>query len=398
MISAEGILIALFLAITTFFVYKYRARLTIIKPPVVFPFLYAALYKSRRGINEMDRVARRFPRLLRYAGYLGILVGFLGMAVVTFSVIQSFLNLFLRPEQAAGVAPVLPLKAKGVFFILFFYWIISIFILAVVHEFSHGVIARLYRIPLKATGFGFLGIIFPAIPFAFVEPHETAMARRNLRQQFSMLAAGAFSNIVVGFLFFGLFLLTAPLASNAFLEFNGVGITGFVNETSPLKVAGASVGEVIIGVNDAPIYHYDNFTKFLEKTQPGQKVKIKTNASEYLVVLASNPDKPDRGYLGVLAEPNAEVKENAKKLLGGALAPMVFWLLGLLATLYLLNIGIGLFNLIPILTPIQADGGRMLRLAAERFLGKKTGEQLWKFVSLIILAMVLVLLAAAFLK
>ena len=80
--------------------------------------------------------------------------------------------LFTKPAASSGVGLVLPFKAKGVFYVPFFYWIISIFVIAVVHEFSHGLIARANNIKVKSSGFAFLALLVPIIPAAFVEPDE----------------------------------------------------------------------------------------------------------------------------------------------------------------------------------------------------------------------------------
>jgi len=390
-------LIALFLAITTFFVYKCRARLTIIKPPVVFPFFYAALYKSRRGINEMDRVARKFPRLLRYAGYLGILVGFLGMAVVTFSVIQSFLNLFLRPEQAAGVAPVMPIKAKGVFFVPFFYWIISIFIIALVHEFSHGIIARTHNLKIKSSGFAFLGILIPIIPAAFVEPDEKELKKRPYRQQLSIFAAGPFSNIALAFLIILLSsLLIAPVA-NAIIEFNGVKVTGFVkhDKSYPAELAGIKPGEIVTEINGIKVGSLENFSSILQSRPPGSVVDIKTNSSAYSMTLAENPENKNSSYLGVYVEQSMQVKESIKEDYGRFLPLALVWVAGLLRILVILNLGIGLFNLVPI-GPL--DGGRMLQLVLHRLFDKEKGDRIWKYIGVFFLTLVFVNIAFSFIR
>ena len=50
----------------------------------------------------------------------------------------------------------------------FTYWIIAIAIVAVFHEFAHGIFAKIRGIRLKSTGFGFLGPLLAA----FVEIDE----------------------------------------------------------------------------------------------------------------------------------------------------------------------------------------------------------------------------------
>jgi len=80
--------------------------------------------------------------------------------------------------------------------VLFSYWILSIFLIAVIHEFSHGVVGRAWKLKIKSSGFAFLSILVPVIPAAFVEPDEKQTAKASARAQLGMLSAGPFSNVV----------------------------------------------------------------------------------------------------------------------------------------------------------------------------------------------------------
>ena len=76
---------------------------------------------------------------------------FLGMILITYALIQNVYNLLTKPEALPGAALVLPFEVKGAFYVPFFYWIISIFIIALVHEFSHGILAKKYgNTPIQA--------------------------------------------------------------------------------------------------------------------------------------------------------------------------------------------------------------------------------------------------------
>ena len=80
----------------------------------------------------------------------------------------------------------------------FTYWILAIAIIAIFHEFAHGIVAKRYGIRIKTTGFGFLG------PFlaAFVEPDEKQMQKKSKFQQITVLSAGTFTNLILSLLFF----------------------------------------------------------------------------------------------------------------------------------------------------------------------------------------------------
>jgi membrane-associated protease RseP (regulator of RpoE activity) len=59
----------------------------------------------------------------------------------------------------------------------------------------------------------------------------------------------------------------------------------------------------------------------------------------------------------------------------------------------LLNLGIGLFNLVP-LGPV--DGGRMLRLVLHKFFEKKRADKIWKNISVFFLTIILINILAGF--
>ena len=84
----------------------------------------------------------------------------------------------------------------------FTYWIIAIAVIAICHEFSHGIFARRYGVKIKSTGFGFLGPLLAA----FVEPDEKQMQKKPKFQQITILSAGTFANIILTIIFFLLLL------------------------------------------------------------------------------------------------------------------------------------------------------------------------------------------------
>jgi hypothetical protein len=124
----------LFILLLCLLLYAYRKKLIIQK--IAYPFLYVILWKTKLGLRLMGRMAKRCPKLMRFLGYCGAVIGFIGMVLIAYLLIKNLINIIIEPATGAGVALVLPFKFKGSFYIPFFYWIISIFKIAVVHEFS----------------------------------------------------------------------------------------------------------------------------------------------------------------------------------------------------------------------------------------------------------------------
>ena len=369
------------------FLYVNRKKIIIQK--IFYPFLYFAMYKTKIGLELMDRMAKKHPKLLKYLAYSGIVIGFLGMVIMSVLLIQNFYGLVTKPAAVSGVGMVVPFKVKGAFYVPFFYWIISIFLLALVHEFSHGVVARLYKIKIKSSGLAFLNIFVPVIPAAFVEPDEKELRERPHIQQLSIFAAGPFSNIIFAFVVLAIMGLVFAPVSNAIFNYDGVLVTGFTpgNETFPAEEAGMTENELIIGIDNMPITTVENFTKIMQNKTPSESIVITTNVTDYNITLAESPDNKSMGYLGIYLTQNQEIKENVLQKYGKILPDVFIWFVGLFYWLYVLNLGIGLFNLVP-LGPI--DGGRMLQLAMHKLFKKKNGDKIWKAISFVFLGLVLI--------
>ena len=388
----------IFLVALTIFVFLKRKSLD--TKQVIPYFLYFSMYKTSLGLKLMDSLAKKYKKLMLYLGYFGILVGFLGMILISYGLINNIYVLFTSPEAVPGVGLVLPVKAKGIFFVPFFYWIISIFVIAVAHEFAHGVIARTHNLKVKSSGFAFLGIVIPIIPAAFVEPDEKELRKRPHKEQLSVFAAGPLSNIAIAFLFAAIAsFVIAPLV-NAIIEPNGVKVTDYVkgaesNEKFPAETAGIQIGEIIQKVNDMPTLYVNNLSSALRSKKPDDIVLIKTDKSTYEIKLAKNPENESLAYVGAYLEQSAKTKDSVKEIYGEFLPKAVIWFYGLLVILFILNFGIGVFNLVPI-GPL--DGGRMLQLVLHKIFDKKKGDRIWTGIGAFFLVIILINVVMGFVK
>ncbi len=389
--------IAAFIFISLMLIFMYIKRKHIYVQKIAFPFLYFVMYKTKAGIRLMEKLANKFPRSVRYLAYAGIGVGFLGMGFIAFMLVYNLINLFLVPSAVQGVALVLPFKIKGSFYVPFFYWIISIFIIAVVHEFSHGVVARAYGLKIKSSGIAFLGIVVPVLPAAFVEPDEKELEKRSAKEKLSIYAAGPFSNILLAVVVIVIFIFVLSPMAGAVLSPNGVKVTSFIegNETSPAEQAGMIPGDVIVSINGVNITTVYNLSLILNNTNPGNRIILNTENMSYSVTLGRNPIHENKSYLGVYIQQNTEINQSFEKKYGSWLAVLIIWFIGLFYWLYVLNLGIGLFNLVP-LGPI--DGGRMLLAVLKKKYPEQKALSIWKAVSSFFLMIILINLVFAFLR
>lgn len=387
----QSILAILFVLLLSLFLYLKRKEIVIQR--ILYPVFYFAMYRTKLGLRWMDVIAKKFGSALRIVSFIGIIAGFFGMAFISYELVSNTLKLFTTPDMAPSIKPVMPFAAKGVFFVPFLYWILSIFVIAIIHEFSHGMIARAFNIPVKSSGFAFLGIVLPIIPAAFVEPDEKKMCKRSAREQLSVFAAGPFSNIVTAGLLFLFVLISINPVASAMLELNGAKIMS-ITKDSPAESAGLQTGELIEQINGVQIKKVEDFSSLLSQQKPGSVLTIKTNVTERALTLGSNPKTPSKAFVGLSVAQNTQINTAFKERYTETGTAFIVWLFGLVYWILLLSLGIGLFNLLPI-GPV--DGGRMLLLVMQKW-SPKHGDFAWKIVSLFFMFIIFANLITGFIR
>jgi membrane-associated protease RseP (regulator of RpoE activity) len=215
------------------------------------------------------------------------------------------------------------------------------------------------------------------------------------KKQRSGFAAGPFSNIVLAFIVGAIFALLISPTVSSIVEEKGVKITGFIDGINATKDSGIEQGEIITSIDGKEIRTINNITKALEQKNPGEKITLTTNVSSYEIILSQNPQDPSKPYLGTYLSTEVEVKDSVKEKYS-FLPSLLLWLAGLFYWLYVLNLGIGLFNLVPI-GPI--DGGRILQVTLYKFIkNKEKANIIWKNIGFFFLSLVVISLAIGFLR
>ncbi len=177
------------------------------------------LYHTKVGLKFIDWVAKKFEKILKPLSYVVITSGYILMGSILWMISRT-VWLYVTtpiPKELKNLPPIAPLipyfpKLFGLesFFppLYFTYFLVALAIVAVSHEFSHGIFARLWGIRVKTTGLAFFGPFFGA----FVEPDEKQMAKAPKKHQLSILAAGTFANvlmtIIFGLLLWGFFAIS----------------------------------------------------------------------------------------------------------------------------------------------------------------------------------------------
>lgn len=284
------------------------------------------LYRTQVGIKFINYIGTKYKKTLNILSYFIIGIGYILMILMLYLLAQIAYIYLRSPDivRAIKIPPLMPLipYIPSIFKIdflppfYFTYWIIAIAVIAVFHEFAHGIYARLYGVKIKTTGFGFLG------PFlaAFVEPDEKKMLKKTKKEQITILAAGTFTNLILAILFFLLlslfFVLTYAPAGAMFNTYT----PGLVNISDIKKIDGISItnpsnqdiinlidknnltSDLILGSEDSQI----NLTKIIVNNQnyfitiDNLKEQLKSGGSQ--IALYEDLPAINSGLRGIIIE------------------------------------------------------------------------------------------------
>lgn len=342
------------------------------------------LYRLKFGLKFMENFSRKHEQLVKLLGYIGVGAGYLGLVVISYFLIKNLYALIFQPGVVSGVSLVLPgIKVPGMGILPFWYWLLAIFLIALVHEFAHGIVAKVHQIPVKNTGLVFLGPIIGA----FVEPDEKKLQKQKDIAQYSVLAAGSFANILLAVV--ALLLLNYaffPL-QQSLVEPVGFSFEEYYGREFPAAQAGLPIDTLITKINGQGVKDFMEFDETLTCLAPGEQINLTTAEKEYSLILAASPDNPKKPFLGIKSIKNEfKLKEEYAAGWGKYGYNILDWISGFLRWLFLLSLGIALFNLLPL--PL-VDGGRMLQVFLHTSKGQEKGERYYRQISFFFLLVLL---------
>ena len=361
--------IILFYILIVIFLYVKRKSI-VTQAKIIF------LYRTRFGLRFIEKYGQKYKQWIRLIGYVGIGAAYIGIIFIAYVMLKSLYDLFFIPEAPAGVSLVLPgVNVPGIGVLSFWYWLIAIFIIAIVHEFGHGLVAKAHDIHVKSTGLVFIGPIIGA----FVEPDEKDLAKRQDTTQYSTFAAGPFANVLLALLAVVLLSLVLFPAQTKITEPAGFTFEEYVNDASPAKTAGLMPETVITGINNKMVADYQSFGRLFQRLDPNTEVIIQTKEKDFRITTATHPDDPEQPFLGISKIRNErQLKQEYQTWAVKKLYAALLWFIDLFRWLFLLSLGIGLFNLLPL--PI-VDGGRIMQTTLHNLSGKERGERLFRRIS-----------------
>lgn len=336
----ETSIIAFFL-VAAVFIYINRKKIEI-----QFPLF---LLKDTRLGQGVFSASTKWARIVKPLSDIGIVLAFLGMAYTFFFLLKGAVDLFTKSDAAAQVMVIIP----GVNF-SFWYGIIAITVLAVVHEMSHAIVASAHGMKPKSVAL----VLFLFIPGAGVELDEKRMYGRPLRERLRIYSAGSFANLLAALVFLVLAFPLAQLASGFVHPGDGINVVEVEKGTPAYGVL--NQGDVITAIDGKSVSNLTEFREVTTSLKPGKPISIllKNGTTLTLTTIASAENKT-RGRIGIKTTPDVKVDPAGEPLV---------WLLGLVQTIFVFNIGVGAMNLLPV--PFL-DGGRMLADTIAQYQPKK---------------------------
>lgn len=250
------------------------------------------MIRSTRGLGLIDWLSRpkKIWRIGASAGIPLVITGMMYFLILL--ILLNFAMLRSPPEPSSYTAPRNILLIPGINqFIPFVWGWIALFVTLLVHEFAHGILARVEGIRVKS-----LGLALAPIPIAaFVEPDEEelfgtkekeAKASRNARVR--ILAAGVIANFVVAAIAFAIFFgpvigAIAPMDRIVVVDVKPGSAGDFANFEDQM---------ILLEVNGKKVNYLDSLYSALQSEQSAFKV-INDNNGEDLFLSGT----PIRGVL-----------------------------------------------------------------------------------------------------
>ncbi|MEM4397866.1 MAG: site-2 protease family protein [Candidatus Woesearchaeota archaeon] len=371
--------VILFYSILLFIIYLNRKKLK-----EEAPFIY--LYRTKFGITFMKKTSEKFRNIIKILGYIGIIFAYLGIIIVSVLLVKNAYEIIIQKPGAIGGSPVipgLPIAGLGITFPLVIGWI-SLFIIMIVHEFSHGIVAKAHNVKIKNSGIAFFGPILGA----FVEPDEKDLKKQPDEVQLSIFSAGPISNVVLWIICIIILIgLSNVVLSMTYSD--GVKIGIIKNETLPAYSSGIKDNSIIIKINEYNIKNRTDLEFALENLKPNQETNIlikeidenkKEIKKEYKIIPTIHPKNETKAYLGILILEEQRTLKNNNQF-NNIIYKILLWFYELFSWTSFISINIGLINLFPIFI---TDGAQMLRKNFETLFknNKEKGLLIWKNINL----------------
>ena len=387
-----------------------------------FPLI---ILKTQKGQSLLEKLSRfRFISILSWISLILMpIFSILAVSILllTASVYLSFPEV---REIARETGPQGALLIPGInpYLPIIYGWI-AIFIGLVIHELSHGVIARAVDIPVRSSGIMF----FLFLPIgAFVEVDDTKLDSVSFKKSGRIIAAGAGSNIVVGLM--ALILLVGVVNTMEPVA-DGLPVSKIVVD-SPANMAGLLPGDIITHFNGIPVDDSAVFSQNFNNLSPGDEIILTVQRQsvqyDYSIILSSRPENPEEPFIGIM-RPSVDINDSLHRYQNGlsfstdlllyfsypsgdsysipfstsmqnfytsSLGNQYIVFSNLLFWIWFINFNLGIFNSLP-LGPL--DGGQAFKRGLKSVAGNKLSQNNINYISRLVSISILALILSMFL-
>ncbi len=339
------------------------------------------MWRTQRLRGFISRISNLSPRFWRWYMNIGIVVAFGAMIFITWTLVSTLPSVFETPSVSI-VIPGVEMPGSSIY-IPFVYGLIALATVLVVHEFSHGVQAIGEKISIKSIGL----LLFAIIPGAFVEPDEDELKNAKRTSRLRVYAAGSIANVTLAIIAMLLVSLIA-MGIPTYFDENGIEIDRVVSDSPSDGIL--KEGMVIEAVGNEKINDSESYVNVIGSFKPGDNVSVQTDQGTYSVVLDKNPNNESVGFFGIQANKHFELVNDSL----GPIPWAFFELLELFQWIFMLNLGIGLFNLLP-MKPL--DGGYMLEILLSYRLSEQQYKPIVNALSVVMAMIIIFSILASFL-
>lgn len=304
------------------------------------------MWKTQRLRGLISRINNLSPKFWRWFMNIGIIVAFGAMIFITWTLVSTLPSVLETPSVSI-IIPGVEMPGSAIY-VPFVYGIIALMTVLVVHEFSHGVQAVGEKISIKSIGL----LLFAIIPGAFVEPDEDELKAAKRISKLRVYVAGSVANISLAVIAILLVSLVSVGIPHYFAE-DGIEIGRVVGDSPSDGIL--KEGMVLQSIDNQKINDSRSYVDVVSSFKPGDNITVQTDQGSYSITLGKNPNNDSVGFFGIQANKHFKMVDDSL----GPLPWILFELLELFQWVFMLNLGIGLFNLLP-MKPL--DGGYMLEI------------------------------------
>ncbi len=387
-----------------------------------FPLI---ILKTQKGQSLMEKLSKfRFILILSWISLILMPI----FSILAVSILLLTASLYLSFPEVREIAretgPQGALLIPGInpYLPIIYGWI-AIFIGLVIHELSHGVIAKAVDIPVRSSGI----LFFLFLPIgAFVEVDDTKLDSVSFKKSGRIIAAGAGSNIVVGLM--ALILLVGVVNTMEPVA-DGIPVSKIVVD-SPANMAGLLPGDIITHLNGIPVDDSNVFSQNFNNLSPGDEIILTVQRQsvqyDYPIILSSRPENSEEPFIGIM-RPSIDINDSLHRYQNGisfstdllvyfsfpsgdsysipfstsmqnfytsSLGNQYIVFSNLLFWIWFINFNLGIFNSLP-LGPL--DGGQAFKRGLKSVTGNKLSQNNINYISRLVSISILVLILSMFL-